>query len=152
MSKERNCVGLQKEKKKKSRLTTKAGVGWEMRSLSELSSTPQNGTRHLNGMYRVLGETKVVIQEFYILPSYHSCTKAGKKKTFPEIQRLGWSIFYFYFLSAQSCLAEKLPRSMHKPLTTALWTSAGHISHTQVNQATLRTGNGPLRDWSRKQH
>lgn len=142
-------------RKKKSRLTTKGGVGWEIRSLSDLSSTPQNETRHLNNIYRVLGETKVVIQEFYILPSYHSCTKAGKKKTFPDMQRLGRYIFYFDFFSAQSCFAEKLRRAQTMQggptqLATTLWTSAGHIRHTEVNQVIPRTGNGTRRGWSRK--
>lgn len=58
--------------------------GGKIRSPSDLSSTPQNVRGQLSNSYRILGETKVVIQEFYIPPSYHSCIKAEKKKDIPR--------------------------------------------------------------------
>lgn len=111
------------ERKEKSRLTTKGGsegVGNQVPLRFVFHATQCDKTFE---QYRVLGETKVVIQEFYTLPSYHSCTRAGRKKTCPDLQRLRRCIFYFYFLSAQSCFAEKHPcaqtmEGFPKPLTT----------------------------------
>ena len=146
MSKERNPIRIQKEK---SRLTTKGG---ENQVTLRFSFTPQNVRGQLSIIYGVLGETKVVMPEFYIPPSYHSCIRA-EEETFPDMQGLRMYTHSFPLCPILLCRETSLytdharwPQTTGHSSLDQCWT---HVPNW-TNQVILRARNGTLRYWSKR--